>query len=703
MQCATNVLGLRGVRTTTIDLVDSTPGTFFVPFVDTSTGTLGSTLYISDIIEITEDASRVRISTGGQTIEFAGDTVVTRTGQLDLVSDNLVTTGDLTGTNVTGTLQTVAQPNVTSTRSIKTVAGTVTVGQPNDTIIVGNSASTVTLACFGSADLVWNGTYLTNSSGTLDLNTDSLTTTGALTGGSLSTAGYVSAANISTTAAVTTVGATGDSVAIGDVTSTSHTINSATGNITITGDLFQSSTGAFDFDNDEISTEGTIEGGTLKALNAGQANLYLQNTSVTDDYEVLQIAVVDTTGDIVFRLVNNAYTAANAFFTVQRTANVIDFIIYLGDCHRWGNSANSVQYMRVDSTGLVVESDITISAGSITSASGTITNYVSDYYVKNVANTAIIASFSEATNRLLATTNFLDATATIFRSKSSVEMGRVSDSYSEFTSTNIYYDSDKHWFRTKAKTANSYLSWTYNVLIASGYNQLSSVTNYIDATTTYVRSKTGTNFLSINSATADFQGLATTTTGLATAARFYGYQFSYDQGADSTGSGIFCQKGYVGPTNYAGAASDNLNSFGVGSFRWTAIFAVNGTIQTSDRREKKNIALVNDVETRVGLAIAAVTSTYKWVERSNDKTRVGVVAQDMSDCFVREGLDPLEYSMFDVTELEDQAGVKTGEERLGINYAEMNSMCIGALAREVDRLSAIIARIPPGLLNPSPP
>ena len=34
---------------------------------------------------------------------------------------------------------------------------------------------------------------------------------------------------------------------------------------------------------------------------------------------------------------------------------------------------------------------------------------------------------------------------------------------------------------------------------------------------------------------------------------------------------------------------DNSFTFGNGSFRWTDIYAVNSTIQTSDRRNKKDI------------------------------------------------------------------------------------------------------------------
>lgn len=76
------------------------------------------------------------------------------------------------------------------------------------------------------------------------------------------------------------------------------------------------------------------------------------------------------------------------------------------------------------------------------------------------------------------------------------------------------------------------------------------------------------------------------------------------------------------PTN------DNLFSLGSASRRWTAVWAVNGTIQTSDPRLKKDIVDVGTQPMDVSAMLASARPvTWKW-EEGDEETRVGWNADD---------------------------------------------------------------------------
>jgi hypothetical protein len=63
--------------------------------------------------------------------------------------------------------------------------------------------------------------------------------------------------------------------------------------------------------------------------------------------------------------------------------------------------------------------------------------------------------------------------------------------------------------------------------------------------------------------------------------------------------------------------TDNTMSLGVSGSRWAAVWAVNGTIQTSDPREKTDIETLSDVP--VGEIIDAIKPiTFRWIEGGKD-------------------------------------------------------------------------------------
>ena len=99
------------------------------------------------------------------------------------------------------------------------------------------------------------------------------------------------------------------------------------------------------------------------------------------------------------------------------------------------------------------------------------------------------------------------------------------------------------------------------------------------------------------------------------------------------------------------ADSDNGVDLGSSSFRFDDINATNGTIQTSDRNEKQDIAELTDAEKKVAVVAKGLLRKYRWknaVAEKGDKARThfGIIAQDLQDAFTAESLDASKYAMF---------------------------------------------------------
>jgi len=97
--------------------------------------------------------------------------------------------------------------------------------------------------------------------------------------------------------------------------------------------------------------------------------------------------------------------------------------------------------------------------------------------------------------------------------------------------------------------------------------------------------------------------------------------------------------------------ANNTHKLGDATYRWSEVFAVNGTINTSDANEKQQIRSLNDQEKAVAIKIKGLIKTYKFndsVAKKGDKARihVGAVAQEVEQAFVSEGLDPQAYGIF---------------------------------------------------------
>ena len=105
------------------------------------------------------------------------------------------------------------------------------------------------------------------------------------------------------------------------------------------------------------------------------------------------------------------------------------------------------------------------------------------------------------------------------------------------------------------------------------------------------------------------------------------------------------------PCGNTGSVRDNAASWGYANGRWKEIFAVNGSINTSDRNEKQDIEALTDAEQRVAVACKGLLRKFRWIDavaEKGDDARIhfGIIAQDLQAAFEAEGLDAARYAMF---------------------------------------------------------
>ncbi|TDH18424.1 tail fiber domain-containing protein [Segetibacter sp. 3557_3] len=121
--------------------------------------------------------------------------------------------------------------------------------------------------------------------------------------------------------------------------------------------------------------------------------------------------------------------------------------------------------------------------------------------------------------------------------------------------------------------------------------------------------------------------------------------------------------------------TNNTGTLGTVTYKWNAVYATNGTIQTSDSRLKTNVQNLN-----YGLkeVLAMQPVSYNWIENPTAGNKIGLIAQEVKK------LVP-----------EVVAGDET-KEKLGMNYAELVPVLINAIKeqqKQIDGLKAIVANL----------
>lgn len=135
--------------------------------------------------------------------------------------------------------------------------------------------------------------------------------------------------------------------------------------------------------------------------------------------------------------------------------------------------------------------------------------------------------------------------------------------------------------------------------------------------------------------------------------------------------------------------ADNTHSLGTASYRWSVVYAGTGTINTSDERNKQDIASLDAAELRVAKALKGLVKKYRFkdsVAEKGDAARihVGVIAQEVMAAFKAENLDPMRYAVvcydeWDAELDEDGNEVRPAGNRYGVRYDQLLAFIVAAL------------------------
>lgn len=137
--------------------------------------------------------------------------------------------------------------------------------------------------------------------------------------------------------------------------------------------------------------------------------------------------------------------------------------------------------------------------------------------------------------------------------------------------------------------------------------------------------------------------------------------------------------------------NDNTINAGSGTNRWTAVYAANGTINTSDERDKMNI---KPLSYGIQEIMKLNPVTYKWKEEYEDhfkipnaekETKIGLLAQEVLP-ILPEVIETHQWK-----EYEENPGVLVKEEmpRLGISYSEIIPVTIKAIQEQQEQINSL--------------
>jgi hypothetical protein len=139
----------------------------------------------------------------------------------------------------------------------------------------------------------------------------------------------------------------------------------------------------------------------------------------------------------------------------------------------------------------------------------------------------------------------------------------------------------------------------------------------------------------------------------------------------TTTTGTYTERMRLNSTGLIPGA-DNTYSLGQSGTRWSAVWAANGTIQTSDYRLKTNIHSL-----RYGLreVLAMQPVSYNWKDNPGSNHKIGLIAQEVKTIVP-------EVVIGDET-----------KENLGMNYAELIPVLINAIKEQQKQIDDLNKKI----------
>jgi hypothetical protein len=131
---------------------------------------------------------------------------------------------------------------------------------------------------------------------------------------------------------------------------------------------------------------------------------------------------------------------------------------------------------------------------------------------------------------------------------------------------------------------------------------------------------------------------------------------------------------------------DNNKTLGTASYRWSTVYAANGTINTSDAREKENI---KDISYGLTEVMKLRPVSFTWKDNKDYGTKLGLIAQE-----VEPVLKEVVKKEYFTTQDEQSGKVTTSDEyRYGIYYSDIIPVLIKAIQEQQTEIETLKARI----------
>lgn len=152
-------------------------------------------------------------------------------------------------------------------------------------------------------------------------------------------------------------------------------------------------------------------------------------------------------------------------------------------------------------------------------------------------------------------------------------------------------------------------------------------------------------------------------------------------------------------------AVDNATSFGSSGTRISVVYAATGTINTSDAREKTEVAALNADEINAAKQLSKEFGTYKWLTSVQDKganarSHVGMTVQRAIEIMENNNLNPMAYGFicydeWDAVEADiDEDGniltpaIEAGN-RYGFRYDQLNMFVAAGFNARLEALELL--------------
>ncbi len=129
---------------------------------------------------------------------------------------------------------------------------------------------------------------------------------------------------------------------------------------------------------------------------------------------------------------------------------------------------------------------------------------------------------------------------------------------------------------------------------------------------------------------------------------------------------------------------DGLDNLGQNTNRWSTVYATNGTINTSDAREKQN---VEDLDYGLDEIMQLRPVSYEWIKRPYEGRKLGLIAQEIQPVIAEVVEDQ------EIVREEDGSMTTRPAEVLGVYYSDLIPVLIKATQEQqeiIERQQALI-------------